>query len=102
MSRTAIHPGEHLADALAALGVTPTQLARAIHVPANRVTGILHGLRSITADTALRFGRYFGTSAVFWMNLQQNYELRLAEKQLGKKINSIVRASHGSEAMAAF
>jgi addiction module HigA family antidote len=92
MTRSAIHPGEHLSDALIAMGITSAQLARDIQVPANRVTGILHGARSITADTALRFGRYFGTSATFWMNLQQIYELRLAEKQLGKKINTIRRA----------
>lgn len=91
MTRSAIHPGEHLADAIAALGITPAQLARDIRVPANRVTGILHGLRSVTADTALRLGRYFGTSAAFWMNLQQLYELRRAEKQIGKGIHAIPR-----------
>ena len=91
MTRSIIHPGEHLADAIESMGITAAQLARDIHVPANRVTGILHGLRSITADTALRLGRYFGTSAVFWMNLQQMYELRLAEKQIGKKIGAIHR-----------
>lgn len=91
MARSIIHPGEHLADALEAAHVTAAQLARAIQVPANRVTGILHGLRAITADTALRLGRYFGTSPVFWMNLQQIYELRLAEKHIGKQIKSIPR-----------
>ena len=91
MTRSIIHPGEHLADAIGAMGITPAQLARALQVPANRVTGILHGLRAITADTALRLGRYFGTSAAFWMNLQQIYELRLAEKQIGKKLGAIPR-----------
>ena len=90
MSRTAIHPGEHLADAIEAMGITAAQLARDIHVPANRVTGILHGMRAITADTAIRLGRYFNTSAAFWMNLQQIYELRVAEKQIGKTIKSIL------------
>ena len=83
MARSAIHPGEHLADAIAGLGITPAQLARDIAVPANRVSGILHGRRAITADTALRLARYFGTSAQFWMNLQQIHKDRF-EKRLGK------------------
>jgi antitoxin HigA-1 len=61
---------------LAMGGITAAQLARDIKFPANRVTGILHFTRAITADTALRLGRYFGTSPEFWMNLQQIYELR--------------------------
>ncbi len=89
MARSAIHPGEHLADAMAALGVTAAQLARDIQVPANRVTGILHGTRAVTADTALRLGRYFGTSAEFWMNLQQIYELRRASAAIGSGIKAI-------------
>jgi antitoxin HigA-1 len=103
MTRSIIHPGEHLADAIEAMGITAAQLARDIHVPANRVTGILHGLRSITADTALRLGRYFNTSAMFWMNLQQTYELRLAEKEMGKEIKTIHRSktqSNHSQAWA--
>ena len=91
MVRSAIHPGEHLAEAIGALGITAAQLARDIKVPANRVTGILHFTRAITADTALRLGRYFGTSPEFWMNLQQIYELRRAEQQLGDDIKSIPR-----------
>jgi addiction module HigA family antidote len=91
MARSAIHPGEHLADALAALGLTAAQLARDVHVPPNRITSILHGVRGVTADTALRFGRYFGTSAEFWMNLQQIYDLRLAADRIGGGINSIPR-----------
>jgi addiction module HigA family antidote len=91
MPRAAIHPGEHLADAIGALGITAAQLARDLQVPPNRVTGILHGARAITADTALRLARYFGTSAEFWMNLQQHYELRLAEKRIGAGIKSIPR-----------
>ena len=83
MARSAIHPGEHLADAIAAAGITATQLARDIEVPPNRITGILHFTRGITADTALRLGRYFGISAAFWMNLQQLYDLRRAEQEIG-------------------
>lgn len=91
MARSAIHPGEHLAEAIEAIGITAAQLARDIKVPANRVTGILHFTRAITADTALRLGRYFGTSPEFWMNLQQIYELRRAEQELGNDIKSIPR-----------
>src|SRR4029077_14869843 len=68
MARSAIHPGEHLAEAT---GGTAAQLARDIGVSPDRVTGILHGTRGVTADTALRLGRCVGTSAAFWMNLQQ-------------------------------
>ena len=89
MTRSAIHPGEHLADAIAAAGITAAQLARDLRVPANRVTAILHGTRAVTADTALRLGRYFGTSPQFWLNLQQLYELRLAEKKIGARIKAV-------------
>ena len=91
MARSAIHPGEHLAEALESMGITAAQLARDIRVPPNRITGILHFARAITADTALRLGRYFGTSAVFWMNLQQLYELRRAEQEIGNTIKAIPR-----------
>jgi addiction module HigA family antidote len=90
MARSAIHPGEHLADAIEAMGITAAQVARDIRVPPNRITGILHGSRAITADTALRFGLYFGTSAEFWMNLQQRYELRRATEQIGSDIETIL------------
>ncbi len=92
MTRTAIHPGEHLADAISGLGITAAQLARDIAVPANRVSGILRGRRAITADTALRLSRYFGTSAQFWMNLQQLYDLRCAQRSIGKAVRSLPRA----------
>jgi antitoxin HigA-1 len=94
MARSAIHPGEHLAEAIEAIGGTAAQLARDIGVPPNRVTGILHGTRGITADTALRLGRYFGTSAAFWMNLQQIYDLRRAEQALGDSL-SLIRSRAG-------
>ncbi len=89
MARSAIHPGEHLAEAIEAIGGTAAQLARDIDVPPNRVTSILHGTRGITADTALRLGRYFGTSSEFWMNLQQIYDLRRAEQALGDSLSRI-------------
>lgn len=86
-----IHPGEHLAEELMELGITAAELSRQIDVPVNRVTSIINGQRGITADTALRLGHWFGTSPQFWMNLQQQYELRLAEKEMGAKIASLPR-----------
>lgn len=86
-----IHPGEILAGELAELGLSANGLARALDVPPNRVTEILNGKRAISADTALRLSRYFGTSAKFWLNLQQSYDLAIAERDLGEKIAKTVR-----------
>ncbi len=76
MARTPIHPGEHLAEELEELGLSAAELARQIDVPVNRVTAILNGQRGVTADTALRLGHWFGTSAEYGLNLQKLYELR--------------------------
>ena len=84
MGRTAIHPGEHLAEQLEELGMSAAELARDLKVPTNRITEILNGRRAITGDTALRLGHFFGTSPEFWMNLQKLYELRLAENKSGE------------------
>ncbi len=85
--RAPIHPGEILLDEfLNEFEVTSYALAKAIGVPTNRVTGIVNGDRSITADTALRFGRFFGNSPEFWMNLQMHYDLEVAERRVGPKI----------------
>lgn len=81
-----IHPGEHLQEEIKAIGLTASALASALGVPPNRVTQILKGTRAITADTALRLARYFGTTPEFWMNLQQSYELRVARRVVGKRI----------------
>jgi len=83
MARTAIHPGEHLAEELKELGISAAELARQIDVPVNRVTGIINGQRSVTADTALRLDHWFGTSPEFWLNLQTLYELRWRGKRSG-------------------
>ena len=91
MPITAIHPGEHLAEELEALGMSAAALARQLKVPTNRITGILNGQRAITGDTALRLGHFFGTSPEFWLNLQSLYELRLAEKKAGKSIRVLPR-----------
>jgi addiction module HigA family antidote len=89
MALTAIHPGEHLAEELEALGMSAAELARKIDVPTNRVTQILNGTRGITGDTALRLAHFFGTSAQFWLNLQSLYELRLAQEKAGKSIKTL-------------
>jgi addiction module HigA family antidote len=86
---TAIHPGEHLAEELKELGMSAAGLARQLDVPTNRITGILNGERAITGDTALRLAHFFGTSAEFWLNLQSLYEIRLAQRKLGKSIRSL-------------
>ncbi len=89
MNRPAIHPGEILADELAEIAVTPSELARQLRVPTNRITQILHGKRAITGDTALRLGHWFGTSAQFWLNLQSAYDIRVAEKTTGAQIRRL-------------
>jgi antitoxin HigA-1 len=85
----AIHPGEHLEAELQELNMSAAELARKLRVPTNRVTQILNGTRSITGDTALRLGHFFGMSAQFWLNLQNLYELRLAQQKVGKSINTL-------------
>ena len=89
MASLYIHPGEVLADELEKIGVTPTELARQINVPANRVTQIIHGHRGITGDTALRLGHWFGNSAQFWLNLQSAHEIRIAERQVGREVKKL-------------
>jgi len=89
MARTAIHPGEHLAEQLAELDMSATELARNLKVPTNRITEILNGRRAITGDTALRLGHFFGTSPEFWLNLQKIYELRRAEENSCETIKGL-------------
>lgn len=86
-----IHPGEILRDELAEIGLSANALAKALDVPANRVTAILNGQRGVTADTALRLAQFFGSSAEFWMNLQQSYDLAMAERDSGKVIARTVK-----------
>ena len=86
-----IHPGEHLAEELNALDMSAAELARKIAVPTNRVTQILNGTRSITGDTALRLGHFFGTSPQFWLNLQTLYDVRIAEQKAGRAIRTLPR-----------
>ena len=91
MTRTIIHPGEHLAEELLELRMSASELARRLEVPANRITEILNGERAITDDTALRLSHFFGTSAEFWLNLQSAYDLKMAKAKMGKIIRSLPR-----------
>ena len=100
MARTPIHPGEVLADDLEALDMSAAELSRQLKVPTNRVTEILNGQRAITADTALRLAHFFGTSAQFWMNLQNLYELRRAEGKVGIAIKRLPTLARGEQARA--
>ncbi len=86
-----IHPGEILADELAEIGVSVAALARAVDVPQSRMAEIVNGKRGITADTALRLGTYFGTSARLWLNLQAAYDLAVTEARDGARIVAAVR-----------
>ena len=89
MARTPIHPGEILSDELAELNISAAELARAIKVPPNRITQIIAGKRSISADSALRLGKWFGTGPRLWLNLQQTYELDLASQELKDTLGKI-------------
>jgi addiction module HigA family antidote len=89
--RRPIHPGEILADELEELQITPTELARQIGVPANRVSQIINGKRAITGDTALRLAHWFGMSPQFWLNLQSAYEIETAERAVGGEVAKLPR-----------
>ena len=91
MAHGTVHPGEHLAEELKELGMSAAELARQIDVPVNRVTGIINAQRSVTADTALRLGHWFGTSAQFWLNLQGAYDIRVAGDAAGAEIARLPR-----------
>jgi antitoxin HigA-1 len=84
--RPPIHPGSILKMEFEDAGLSANAVALALRIPANRLTEIIHGRRSISADTAMRLGRFFGTSAEMWMNLQSHYELQVAEDRLADKV----------------
>ena len=89
-----VHPGEILRDELEVIGLSASALSKALGVPVNRITAILNGQRGVTADTALRLARYFGTSPQVWLNLQQSYKLRRAEIAVGQRIVECVQPRH--------
>jgi antitoxin HigA-1 len=89
--RPPVHPGSSLKMILENAELSANAVAIALRIPANRLTEIISGRRSISADTAMRLGRYFGTSAQMWMNLQSRYDLELAERELSDRIASEVQ-----------
>ena len=89
MFKRVVHPGAILKDELEELGITPTEFARQIDVPPNRVSQIIAGKRAITGDTALRFGHWFGVDPQFWINLQAQFELAVAAKETGEAIRHL-------------
>lgn len=94
-----VHPGEVLLeDFMKPLGLSQYRLAKDIGVPALRISQIVRGQRAITADTALRLARYFGTSPDVWLRLQATYDLEVAQRQIGKRIAREVRALHRTPA----
>jgi addiction module HigA family antidote len=94
-----VHPGEVLLeDFMKPLGLSQYRLAKDIGVPALRISQIVRGQRAITADTALRLARYFGTSPDVWLRLQATYDLEMAHRQIGKRIAREVRAMHQTPA----
>ena len=100
-TKTLIHPGEILdAEFLKPLGISQNQLALDLHVPAPRINAIVRGKRSITADTALRLGAYFGMEPQFWLNLQSNYDLAVAESGTWSKIRKLIPTFLPSHAAA--
>jgi addiction module HigA family antidote len=98
MARLAVHPGEHIAVELEELSMSASQLARTLRIPANRLTEIIRGRRGISADTALRLAQWMGTTPKFWLNLQQTYDLRLAEEAHGEEIRREIEPLHHSVA----
>ena len=87
-----IHPGEILSEEfMKPLGISINRLSRDLHVPPNRVHAIVHGTRAITADSALRLGTYFGVTPETWLNLQSEYDLRVARRTAGEQIARNVR-----------
>ncbi len=84
-----VHPGQVLKDELEEFGVTPTEFARQIAVPPNRVTQIIAGKRSITGGTALRLGHWFGIEPQFWMNLQTQFDLAVAAQEIGETVEAL-------------
>jgi addiction module HigA family antidote len=89
MTTAVQQPGQFLANKLESIGVTPTELARQLHVPANRITQIINGKRGITGDTALRLAHWFGDAPELWMSLQAQHDLRVAAREAGKQIKRL-------------
>ena len=94
MLKRVVHPGEILKDELDELGVTAAAFARQINVPPNRIGQIIAGKRSVTSDTALRFGHWFGVDPQFWINLQTQFDLADADRRVGPAVRKLPTASN--------
>ena len=92
MLKRAVHPGVVLKDELVEFGVTPAVFARQIDVPPNRISQIIAGKRSVTGDTALRFGHWFGVAPQFWLNLQTQFDLASADRRVGAAVRELPTA----------
>ena len=92
MLKRVVHPGEILRDELAELGVSPATFARQIDVPPDRVGQIIAGKYSVDSDTALRFGHWFGVDPIFWLNLQMQFDLVVADQQVGAAVRALPTA----------
>ena len=95
--RRAVHPGEVLKGELEELGVSQSAFARQIRVPPNRISQIIAGKRSISGDTALRLGHWFGVEPEFWMNLQAQFDLAAADREVGPSVRELPTAAEGDE-----
>jgi addiction module HigA family antidote len=95
MFMRAVHPGIILKDELDGVGITPTEFARQIRVPPNRISQIIRGTRTITADTALRFGHWFGTGPQLWLNLQTQFDLVVAVRDSNEAIRQLPKMNSG-------
>lgn len=93
MLQRVVHPGEVLKEELEEFGITPTEFARQIAVPPNRVSQIIAGKRSVSGDTALRLGHWFGVEPQFWMNLQTQFDLAVAGQAIGEAVEVLPTAS---------
>lgn len=91
--RDPVHPGAFLAEGLAELGLSQAQFARAVGISAMRISHVVKGSRPVTAELALLFGKAFGQSPQYWLNLQRQYDLELAERSLGAKLDAVERVA---------
>ena len=96
MLKRVVHPGEILRDELAEMGVSQTTFARQIAVPPNRISQIIACKRSVTGDTALRFGHWFGVDPQFWLNLQTQFDLAAAERRAGVVVRKLPTAAQNA------
>ena len=96
MFKRAVHPGELLKDELKERGISPADFARRIDVPPNRISQIIAGKRSVTGDTALRLGHWFGMEPQFWLNLQTQFDLSLADQRVGAEVRALPTAAAAS------